>query len=281
MPAPPQPGATARSPFAGCTVMIAALVVMAFLLIFSVWSLFRLDAEIAKFTSNEAIPAPIADLEGAEAELNDLKARLEVFRTDLGSDPARECTLPLTPLDLNRAIAAFDEFQDLRGTLSVDGIEGEHLLLDISFPMNARPLSGESRFLNARLLARPELRAGEIILNIDEIQVPGAEVPEEFLGHFSPYRPLERYREHDQLGQAMQRLTRLELTEDALLLRSIPGEIPPATITDEQVDAASGRLLSVLAIIACGFLLLAGAIVFFGLRRSAKSAKGSDDPPRL
>jgi len=235
-----------------------------------------LRLEIAKFTSSEAIPAPLAQLEGAEAELNDLKARLEVFRTELDSDPAKECTLLLTPLDLNRGIAAFDEFRDLRGTLSAAGIEGDHLLLDISFPMNARPFSGESRFLNARLLARPELRAG-----VDEIEVPGSKVPDEFLGHFSPYRPLQRYSEHDQLGPALKRLTRLELTENALVLRSVPGEVPPATITDEEVDSASDRLVSILAIIACGFLLFAGTIVFIGLRRSAKSAKGSDDLPRL
>jgi len=281
MPATSQSGATARSPFAGCAVMIAALVVMAFLLCFSVWSLFRLDAEIAKFTSSEAIPAQLAELEGAEAELNDLKARLEVFRTGLDSDPPKECRLLLTPLDINRAIAAFGEFQDLRGTLSVAGIQGDHLLLDISFPMNARPFSDKSRFLNARLLARPELRAGEIILNVDKIEVPGSEVPDEFLGHFSPYRPLERYRKHDQLGPAMNHLTGLELRENAIVLRSLPGEVPPATITDEEVDSASNRLVSVLAIIACGFLLFAGTIVFIGLRRSARSAKGSGDLPRL
>jgi len=256
-------------------------VIMAFLLIFSVWSLFRLDSEISKFTSPEAKPPPVAPLDGTEAELNDLKARLEVFRGQLGGDPEIECSLPLTPLDLNRAIAAFDEFRDLRGTLSVAAIEGDHLLLDVSFPMNTRPMSGESRFLNARLLARPELRVGEIILNIDEIQVPDAEVPDEFLGHFSPYRPLERYAKHPTLGPSMHRLTSIELKPHALILHSIPGQAPPDTITDEEVDSASNRIVTILAFIACGFLLFAGTVIFIGLRRSAKSAKGSDDPPRL
>jgi hypothetical protein len=281
MPAAPAPAATARSPFAGCTVMIAALVVMAFLLGFSIWSLFRLDAEIARFTSPDPRPVPVAVLDDAEAELNSLKARIEVFRGQLGADPPEECELALTPLDLNRSIAVFDEFRDLRGTLHVAGIDGEHLLLDVSFPMNARPFSGESRFLNARLLARPELRAGEIILSVDEIEVPDAPVPGEFLDHFSPYRPLERYRDHPALGPAMKRLTSLELRPEALVLRSIPGEVPPATITDEQVDSASQRLLVVLAIIACAFLVVAATIVVFGLRRSAATAKGIDDPPRL
>ena len=85
MPDRSQPGESARSPFAGCTVMIAALVVMTFLLGFSVWSLFRLDSEIAAFTSPEAKPPPVAPLDGIEAELNDLMARLEVFRAQLGN----------------------------------------------------------------------------------------------------------------------------------------------------------------------------------------------------
>jgi hypothetical protein len=261
--------------------MIAALVVMAFLLGFSLWSLFRLDDEIAKFTSTTPDPAPVAKLEGNEARLNDLKARIEHFRSELGSDPPRECSLALSPLDLNQAIAAFDEFKELRGTLGVAGIEGEQLLLDISFPMNARPFSGESRFLNGLLVTRPELRAGEVIIQVDRIEVPDAEVPDDFLGHFSPYRPLERYRDHAQLGPAMAKLTGLEVKDGTVILRSVPGELAPATISNQQVDSSSKRLFTVLAFIACGFLLFAGVIIVIGLRRSARIPKGSGDPPRL
>jgi hypothetical protein len=260
--------------------MIAALGVMAFVLAFSIWSLFRLDAEIGKFTSPQAQPVPVAAVEGAEAQLNELNARLEVFRSDLGVVPARECKLALEPVDLNRAIAVFEPLRELRGTLHVAAVEDGRLRLEVSFPMNARPFRGGSRFLNATLLARPELHPGEVVLQIDEVRVPGATVPQEFLEHLSPYRPLERLREHPQLGAAMRRLTGVAVENGAVVVRARPGESPPTAITERQVRTASSRLFRAMGLAACVFLLLAGTIVFFGLRRAGR-AKGIDDEPRL
>ena len=274
------PQAPARSPFAGCVVMITALVVMAFVLGFSVWSLFKLDAEIGRFTAPEPRPVPVAAVEGAEAALNDLNARLEVFRSDLGASLARPCTLALDAADLNRAIAVFAPLRELRGTLHVAGIEGDQLRLEVSFPLNPRPFGGRPRFLNATLLARPELHPGEVVLEIDEIRVPGAAVPAEFLGHFSPYRPLERCRDHPRLGTAMRRLTSVTVEDGAVVVRSTPGQSPPEATTAGQARAAAGRLLRTLGLVACLFLVLAGVIVFLALRHAGR-AKGMDDEPRL
>jgi hypothetical protein len=260
--------------------MVIALLVMAFLLGYSVWSLFKLDSEIAKFTSPAAKPVPVANLAGAEAALNGLKARLEVFRTGMEADPPRPATLSLSPEDINRAIAAFDEFRDLRGTLHITAMKEGRMEIDICFPMHGRPFSGESRFLNARMTARPELQSGEVVLQVDELRVPGAEVPSEFLGHFSPYRVLERYREHPQLGPAMRRLTGVEIKDGTLVLRAIPGESPPSAITDEQVDTASSRLLRWLGMAVGAFLLLAGGIAAIVVRRRIR-VKRIDEEPRL
>jgi len=261
--------------------MITALLVMAFLLGYSFWSLFKLDSEIAKFTSPAAKPVPVAKLDGAEAALNDLKARLEVFRAEIQADPPRPATLALSPADLNRSVAAFDEFRDLRGALHVAAIEDGRMEIDICFPMHGRPFTGESRFLNATMIARPELHPGEVVLQVDELRVPGAEVPPEFLGHFSPYRVMERYGEHPLLGPAMKRLTGVEIEDGALVLRSIPGESPPTLITDEQVDRGSSRLLLALGLVAAAFLLFGGGVVAFLVMRRRTRMKRIDDEPRL
>jgi hypothetical protein len=261
-------------------VIIAAIGVMAFVLGFSIWSLFKLDAEIAKFTAPGAKPVPVAAVAGAEAACNDLQARLEVFRGDLVGDPVRASSLALDPADLNRAIALFDELSELRGRLHVAAVEGGQLLLEVSFPMNARPLSGGSRFLNATLVARPELHPGEVVLTIAEIRVPGAVVPQEFLGHFSPYRPLERYRNHPHLGPAMRRLTGIAVHDGRVVVRRVPGESPPAAITPQQARAGSSRLFRTLGLVACLFLPVAGTVVFVVLRRAARTRPPAD-PPRV
>lgn len=261
---------SARSPFAGCTILIAATVVMLFLVGFSVWNLFRLDRELAKFTSPVAAPVPLAKLEGRESSLNDLKARLELFRSELGAEPARECRLALSADDLNACIAAFDPFQDLRHTLHVRSVEADHLRVDVSFPLNARPFSGESRFLNATMVAAPELMQGEVILRVNALEVPGATVPPEFLGQFSPYRLFERYRNSPPIGPAMQRLTGLEIRDGKVVVRAVPGESPPSATPEGAMQAGGSRILKFLAAAACLFLLFAGAVVFLGLRQAAR-----------
>ena len=55
---------SARSPFAGCAILIAALAVMVFLIGFSVLTLFRQFNEIAKFTGEKPIPIEISSIEG-------------------------------------------------------------------------------------------------------------------------------------------------------------------------------------------------------------------------
>ncbi|MCU0777056.1 MAG: hypothetical protein MUF86_05235 [Akkermansiaceae bacterium] len=69
--------ATARSPFAGCAILIAALLVMVFLVVFSVFTLFRQFAEIEKFTSDKPRMLEVSKLEDQEAALNRLAEKLE------------------------------------------------------------------------------------------------------------------------------------------------------------------------------------------------------------
>ena len=77
---------SARSPFAGCAILIAALAVMVFLIGFSVLTLFRQFNEIAKFTDDKPVAIEISSLENKEPELNDLAERIEAFRQQLAGD---------------------------------------------------------------------------------------------------------------------------------------------------------------------------------------------------
>lgn len=271
----------ARSPFAGCAILITAVLVMVFLIGFSTLTLFRQFNEIAKFTSETPAPVELSTIEDRETELNQLAERLENFRQQLSQE--EEASLALSPEELNLAIATFEAFKELRGTFHVTGIEGETLRVAISFPLNGKPrfaaenepgwVASDTRYLNATLVARPQLFKKEIVLGIDTIEVPGVEVPRGFIDQMSPYRITERYLADPLLGPAMAKLTRIEVSGGKIILFRTPGEIPADHITNAQVDSASTRLFTALGIAAAVFLAFAGTIVLIGVRAKARKLK--------
>lgn len=280
-PEAPRDASDARSPFAGCAILVTAVLVMVFLIGFSTLTLFRQFNEIAKFTAEKPAPVALSVIEDREAELNQLAERLEDFRQQLSKD--EEASLALSPDELNLAIAAFDAFKELRGTFHVTGIEGETLRVAISFPLNGKPrfagenepgwFASDTRYLNGTLVARPLLFKKEIVLGIDTIEVPGAEVARGFIDQMSPYRVTERYLADPLLGPAMAKLTRIEISDGKVRLFRTPGEIPADRITNAQVDSASSRLFTALGIAAAVFLAFAGIIVLIGVRAKTRKLK--------
>ncbi|HEY8992048.1 MAG TPA: hypothetical protein VIM46_08735 [Luteolibacter sp.] len=276
---PETPQATARSPFAGCTIMIVCVLVMVFLVAFSTWALFRQADEIAKFTSEKRVPVAETVVQGRESDANALAERLETFRQSLDREDATR--LELSADDLNLAIAAYEPLKDLRGTLRIEEIHADgKIVAAISFLMNGKPRlarDGESgvvttdpRYLNGKLVARPELAQGEIALRIDSIDVPGATVAEPFRKQMSPYRITERYKQDPVLGPALAKLTSLEFAEGKVIAHKTPGVTPPQTITREQVDFASSRLFKAFGVVAAVFLVIVGILLAIGLRAKAR-----------
>ncbi len=269
---------SAKSPFAGCLILVIAVAVMLFLIGFSVTTLFRQADAIAEFTEEQPASIEITPLEDREADLNSLAERLETFRQLLdGEEPA---SLSLSAEDLNLAIAAYDALKELRGTFRVEEIGPESLRIAISFPLNGKPrltradepgwLTSDPRYLNATMTSRPALTEKDIALRIDALEVPGKEIPRQFIEHMSPYRITERYAADPILGPAMASLTRVELADGNLVLTRIPGESPAHTFTDEEVKSAGNRLFRALGIAAAAFLVFVGIFLFIGLRSGAK-----------
>jgi hypothetical protein len=266
--------ASARSPFAGCAILVAAVLVMIFLIVFSVVTLFRQYAEIEKFTADAPVALEVVALDGREEELNSLAERIERFRQQLAGEG--DAVLDLSVEDMNLAIAAFKPLSELRGTLLVEAVDGARLRLAISFPLNGKPrrtragedgwITSDPRFLNATLVTSPVLLSREPVLRIDAIDVPGAVVPDEFIQQMSPYRIAERYRDHEAIGPAMARLTKVAVSDGRLVFSREAGVNPADQISDAEVDRAGGRFFMVLGIAASLFLVFAGAVIFIGLR---------------
>ena len=226
--ASPKAGSSrSQNPGAGCLIMIVALASLSFLVGFGIWSLFKQHREIAKFTDSSPRELLLPNLESNAPAVIELNAKLETFRTETGN--GREATLKLNPEEINLAFAAFEAFEELRGTFSVKQISKEDVHIDISFKMRGAPTKADDfRYLNGTMVASPELTGGEIIFVVKEIIVPDKTVPEGFVGVFSPYRPAQVYLENEILGPWMKKLTSLTLEEGFVTLAITPSEIPPA-----------------------------------------------------
>ena len=268
----------ARSPFAGCTIFIAAFLVMAFLIGFSVLTLFRQFNEIAKFTADKPVAIALSAVEGKQPELQNLAERIETFRQQLAGNA--ETSLALSADDLNLAIASYEAFKELRGTFHILSIEEKTARISISFPLNGKPrftragekswITSDSRYLNGTMVAHPALLKNEIVLALDTIEVPGKKVAPEFIQQMSPYRITERYLSDPVIGPAMAKITRVGILDGKIIFTRKPGEVPADTITDAQVDSGSSRLFTTLGIAAVGFLTFAGVIILIGIRKKAR-----------
>ncbi|MDA1006530.1 MAG: hypothetical protein O3A87_08640 [Verrucomicrobia bacterium] len=263
-----------RSPLAGCTIVIVGICAMAFLVGFVIWNLFKLDKEIAKFTTDQAVPIPAPDLVEDITAYNDFKSRIEIFKDTEGNGD--DATLELTAHDINMAIASFDEFTELRHTFSVSEVVDGKLHIAISFPLRGKPLSDEMRYLNGTMIAVPKLVGDEIILDIEKIEVPDAVVPDGFIGQMSPYRISQRYMEDELLGGWMKRLTAVSVNDGKVALTVNAAQAAEEELP-EDVSPFVNRFLLVTGASAAGFIGIVVILALLAKRRRKTSS--APEPP--
>ncbi len=258
----------AQNPGAGCIIMIVALTSLAFLIGFGVWSLFKQHREITKFTGTSPQEIALPDLESNASAMIRLNAALETFRTEAGNK--RAATLRLSPEDINLALAAFEDFGELRRTFSVKKITKEEIHIEISFRMRGSPLNSDDyRYLNGTMITQPELSGGEIFFNVDRIEVPGKTVPDGFVGVFSPYRPAQVYLANEEgVGPWMRQLTSLTLEEGFLTLSIEPTELPPES---EPAEIQFGHILRAVILFAAVVLAFVATAIFAFKKSRARS----------
>ncbi len=268
---------TARSPLSGCAILIAAVCMLLFLIGFSVWVPFRQAAAMESFT--RPAPAPVPTAEVSETAGEQLDARLRDFTKSL-EDSDETARLELSAADLNVAIARYPHFQELRGTFFVKDIREDEILVDINYQLNGRPrltkdgeegfVTSDPRYLVGTIHVTPLLSKRELSLHVNKLDVPGAEVDEGFMGHFSTLRILERYLDDPHLGPAMAQLTRASIEDGQLVLARHPGEAVPDVMTDEQFQKSGSKVAWFIGGALLLFLLVAGTLLFLGYRTQLK-----------
>lgn len=268
-----RPEPSPHTPLAGCLILVLALAVMVFWIVFSVRVLYRQSAEIEKFTSPSPVQIPIEPTQGRETEIAALQQKICDFSQR--AQKGEEVTSEWSADEINLAIAAFEPLKELRQTLRVVCIHDGKITLQISFPMNGKPqmadqgdgsswMHCQKRFLNATMVATPQLQKNELVLQIDSIEVPGKPVPKEFLEMMSPYRITECYSNDPLISPVMKKWTGVDAGNGTLRIRVKTGEVPVDYISNQQVDNAMAKILLWIGGLATVFVL----ILVFVVRRS-------------
>ena len=260
-PEPPAPSAKKKdvphSPFAGCTIIGAAALMMIFLVGFTIWSLFKVDGEISKFTEKDPVPTPVLDPVNFENEFNDLSRRLDGFNAAVMAEEPAEITLSAN--DINLSIAAHPQFEKLRDTFYVRSLSPKGADVQISYRLNGKPVGDTAhRYLNGTFHGMPRLESGQILIDIDRIDSRRGIVPKEFVAHLSDHQITAPYLEDELLGPLMKKLTSIELADNALIIKATPNLTPPGQqpITAEEIEQTKRIALTAFAIVVVLFGLL-------------------------
>lgn len=267
--------APARSPFAGCLIMMILAAVAVFLISVSAYSLIRQNKEIDKFTAAQPAKLREITLEGREAALNDLHARLQRFRDAVVSPADKDAAIELSVDDLNHLLATMEPLRDYRGSFFVKEIGEGVIIADHTRPMNGMPGSGTMRYLNAEITLKPLLAEKALVFQVADLKVPEKTVPREFIAQIPPYRLGVDLQQDPLLGPVLQKLTAMEAKPGKLELRRKPGDVPQSTVSNQQVDSAFLRILRLLI---CGFLVVVGLGLFFALRAKGKKERAQHSP---
>jgi len=257
-----------HSPFAGCSIIGIAGFIMLFLVGFTLYSLNKITDAMKSFTQEEQVSPPTLDLTQHVSTFNDLSRRLDGFEASVLAN--EHATLSLTPLDINLAIATHDPFKELRKTFFIKEITEETLSIQISYPINGKPLSKEEhRYLNGTLHGVPELQGGQLLLQMEKIDSLKGDVPEQFVAHLSDHQITAPYLEDPELGPIMKKLTSVSLTNGALVLTVDPRQEPPGRKPLTPAEETKTKIAAIASLV--GIIALVGTFLFFFLNRKERS----------
>ena len=260
---------------------------LVFLIGFAVWQPIRQAQAMEEFTQEAPTPLPVVNLAENEMAASQLIERLELFRSDL-SDDKKEAIIKLNPEDVNLAIATFEPLKELRGTFHVKSMEDGHANISICYQLNRLPEflrkekgGADHRYLVGTMVARPLLSKGELAISVDDLEVPGSEVPEGFMGHFSTLRIFEQYLKHDDIGPVMMKLTSASIEDGNLVLARVPGDPVPDIVSDQDFKKSGGRIMLFIGGAALVFLLLAGTVLFLAYRTQLRKIQAQEANSQL
>lgn len=201
----------------GCiTVVILAVVGIVAV---SYWAKNAFDGLVDTYTDAAPLELPIVEI--ADADLGELKDRVDVFRKAVDENES-EARLELTADELNALILHDSQLEDLKGKVYLD-IKDKQLVGEISLPLGELDVPfGEGRYLNGYGVFDVSLGRRGLKVFVKALEVNGNSLPEEFMGGLMGENLLKNAKFDDDTEAFLERLRTFEILEDRVLLEIAP-----------------------------------------------------------
>ncbi len=212
------------SPYYGCVIMIAAILVFGGIIGWSIYSLLSQDKQIATFAVDAPVPLPDSTLPAnEEAALN---ARLAEFGLQVAA--RQPATLSLSIAELNALLpkapdtghGSYINLIRFKGTDPTKNL----LWADASLPMNhIKFWEDKKRYLNGELAYQLETHPENgLDAKVVDVKVPGKTVPEGFIFGMGSWPWLSPYRDLHPLGTVLKAIRKAEITPTGITLTTQP-----------------------------------------------------------
>ncbi len=202
---------------------IAALVLFVLIIAGAIVGVRHAKKMLSDFT--DPAPRPLPSVQTSPAETAALRKRVDDFRDAVraGREPA---PLSLNADEINKLIATDDDLAPLKGHLWVSAIEGDHIKVQMSAPLEQLGLPiFRGRYLNSDGRFAISLRSGLLFLKAQEMFVRGKPIPENYMQVIRAQNLAKPLNENRRVSVALDRLKSIELKDGQLII--VPA--PPST----------------------------------------------------
>jgi len=195
---------------------IAATVLILLIIAGAIVGLRQAKKMLGDFTDSAPRALPTVDV--SPEQTAELRKRVENFRNDVRAarSPA---PLSLSADEINKLIATDPDLAPLKGTLYVAAIEGDHIKVQISAPLDQLGLPiFRGRYLNGDGTFTISLRGGLLYLKALEIFVRGKPIPENYMQVIHGQNLAKPLNENPRVSVALDKLKSIELKDGKLVI---------------------------------------------------------------
>ncbi len=169
------------SPFSGCFILSAIIIIFGGLIVLYTFMYHKLNREIDAFTSDQPIEIRVAEPD--EKAIKEVNEKLFSLKAAVTQDRAER--VAFSAENLNAMIASLDVAKDFRGQTEIVGIEPGGLVAKMAQPMRKGVIQKGVRYLNGTFRLQPEMRARTIAFKVSGIDSVKGEVPQGFVDGYA------------------------------------------------------------------------------------------------
>ncbi len=186
-------------------------------------------AQVNNYTSPE--PKELPKLDYSEDQIKAVLDRVNAFKAAVKKGEVAE-PFVLTADDINALISSEAELKDKVYVTIADG----KVSADASFPLGDVLPGFSGRYFNGRISLKASLESGVLIVTLDDAEVNGKKVPEEFLSKLREENLAKNAYEDRKSAEFIRRFERLTIEDDKIILYPAKN-LPPEP--EEDADSST------------------------------------------